>query len=371
MIDRVVVDRARELLRGRVRTTPVELSPGLSERLGAPVFLKLEFLQTTGSFKIRGAFCRMAQLSEDERRTGVVTCSAGNHGKAVAYVARELAISARVYLPRDADPSKRRAIEDLGAEVVVTEFPGYDDTEEVARAAAARLGRLFLSAFDDDAVIAGNGGTLALEILEQVPDAGGFVVPVGGGGLSAGLSFVVKDRDPASILVGCQHEGSPALRLSLERGRAVTRLPAFETTAGGVEGGIGARPFEILRTRVDRVALVSEEEIFAGVRWMLDAHHYLIEPSAAVAVAACLSGKVGRFDRPVVVVLSGRNVALATLRRILLTASPPRPGHGRGCAPRSGLDDRTEVITERLGRSNGILRPRSWTAACRRPGAAK
>jgi threonine dehydratase len=165
--------------------------------------------------------------------------------------------------------------------------------------------------------MAGNGGTLALDLIEQVPDAGAFVVPVGGGGLSAGLSFVVKKRDASAVVVGCQHEGSPALKLSLERGAAVTRLPAFETTAGGVEGGIGEKPFEVLRTRVDRVALVSEGEIFEGVRWMLDAHQYLIEPSAAVVVAACLSGKAGRFDRPVVVVLSGRNVALSTLRRIL------------------------------------------------------
>jgi len=311
------IERARELLRGRIRTTPVEASPGMSERLGAPVFFKLEFLQTTGSFKIRGAFCRMALLSEAERRAGIVTCSAGNHGKAVAHVARELGIPARIYLPAGVDESKRRAIASLGAEVVVTELPGYDDTEEVARAEASWLGRPFLSAFDDDAVIAGNGGTMALEILEQVPEAGAFVVPVGGGGLSGGLSFVVRERDATAVVVGCQHEGSPALRLSLERGEAVTRLPAFATTAAGVEGGLGTKPFEILRTRVNRVALVSEEEIFEGVRWTLDRHQYVIEPSAAVVVAACLSGKAGRFDRPVVVVLSGRNVARETLRKIL------------------------------------------------------
>ena len=324
MIDLRSVERARESLRGRVITTPVEPSAALSQVLGAPVWLKLEFLQKTGSFKIRGAFCRMAPLSEAERRCGVVTCSAGNHGKAVAYVARELGIAARVYVPRGVDESKRRAMLAMGAEVVVTEYPGYDDAEELAKSEAARSGRPFLSAFDDDAVIAGNGGTLALEILEQVPDAGAFVVPVGGGGLSAGLSLVVKARDPATIVVGCQHEGSPALKLSLERGEAVTRLPAFETAAGGVEGGIGARPFEILRTRVDRVALVGEQEIFDGVRWMLDAHQYAIEPSAAVVVAACSSGKAGRFDRPVVVVLSGRNVALSTLRRILVQPADAR-----------------------------------------------
>ena len=135
--------------------------------------------------------------------------------------------------------------------------------------------------------------------------------------MAAGLAFAVKQKVRGATVVGCNHERSPALSLSLERGHAVTRLPAAETAAGGIEGGIGARPFEVLRTRIDRVALVSEEEIFGGVRWMLETHQYLIEPSAAAAVAACLSGKAGRFGGPVVVVISGRNVSLETLRKIL------------------------------------------------------
>ena len=137
--------------------------------------------------------------------------------------------------------------------------------------------------------------------------------------MSAGLSFAVKERFSDAVIVGCNHEKSPALALSRERGQAVTRLPAIKTTAGGIEGGIGAKPFEILRDRVDRVALVSEEEIFEAVRWMLENHQYLIEPSSAAAVAACLTGKAGGFDRPVAVVISGRNVGLPTLKRILET----------------------------------------------------
>ena len=150
-----------------------------------------------------------------------------------------------------------------------------------------------------------------------MPRARGFVLPVGGGGMSAGLAFAVKEKVSGSTIVGCNHELSPALALSLERGRAVTRLPAVETAAGGIEGGIGRKTFEVLRSRIDRVALVSEREIFEGVRWMLEDHQHLIEPSAAAAVAACLTGKAGRFDGPVVVVISGRNVSLETLRKIL------------------------------------------------------
>jgi threonine dehydratase len=312
-----LIEEARAFLAGRVRHTPVEESPALSAVLGSPAWLKLESLQETGSFKIRGALFRLSRLTGEEKRAGIATCSAGNHGKAVARAARSLGLVPTIFVPSSVDESKFRAMVELGAEVVRSEFPGYDDTEQWAIAEAGRSGKVWISAFDDEAIMAGNGGSLALEILEDVPEARGFVLPVGGGGMAAGLAFVVKEKLSGATVVGCNHERSPALALSLERGHAVTRLPAAETSAGGIEGGIGRKTFEILRTRVDRVALVSEEEIFAGVRWMLENHQHLIEPSAAAAVAACLSGKAGRFDGPVVVVISGRNVSLETLRKIL------------------------------------------------------
>jgi threonine dehydratase len=311
------IEEARAFLAGSLRRTPVEESPGLSKLVGAPVWLKLEMLQVTGSFKVRGAFWKLSRLSEGERRAGIATCSAGNHGKGIAWAARLLGLTPTIYVPRSVDSSKHRAMLALGADVIVSSLDGYDDTEVWAREETARSGKVFVSAFDDEDIMAGNGGTLALEVLEDVPDARGFLLPVGGGGLSAGFSFAVKERLPAATVVGCQLEASPGLKRSLEAGRAVTRLPAVETVAGGLEGGLGEKPFEILRTRVDRVALVSEDEILEGVRWMLEAHQYLIEPSAAAPVAACVTGRAGRFEAPVVIVLSGRNVGLPTLRRIL------------------------------------------------------
>lgn len=308
---------ASELLAGRIRRTPVEPSPKLSEIAGVPFWLKLESLQVTGSFKVRGAFVRLSELSPEERRRGIVTASAGNHGKAVAYVAGLLSIPARIYVPKTVDESKYRGMLALGADVVRCEFSGYDDTEALARERAAAGGRLFVSAFDDEAVMAGNGGSLAVEVLEDVPQARTFVLPVGGGGLAAGFAFHARERLSGARIIGCQHELSPALKLSLERGEAVTKLPPIETAAGGVEGGLGALPFEVLRTRIDGVALLSEEEIFEAVVWMLEEHQYLVEPSAAVTVAACLTGKTGRLQTPAVAVLSGRNVGLRTLRRIL------------------------------------------------------
>lgn len=312
-----LVQDARRALDGRIRRTPIEASPALSDAAGAPVFLKLEALQLTGSFKIRGAWFVMARLSADERRRGVVTCSAGNHGKATARVARELGIPAEIHVPRDVDPAKYQGMVALGATVVRSEFEGYDDTERLARDAAAASGRPFLSAFDDVRILAANGGTVAAEVLEDCPEARGFLLPVGGGGLAGGFAYVARTQLPGCRVIGCQHEGSPALALSLERGEAVTTLPAYPTTAGGLEGGIGRIGFAALRSRVDRVALLSEAEIFAAVRFVLEHHQYLIEPSSAVVVAAILTGKAGRLDAPSVAVISGRNVALSTIRRIL------------------------------------------------------
>ena len=312
-----LVLEARRALEGRVRRTPIEDSPRLSELGGVPVSLKLENLQLTGSFKIRGAFFKLLRLSAADRGRGVVTCSAGNHGKAVARVARELGLRATIFVPRSVDESKYRGMLALGADVLRSDLDGFDETERLAREEAERSGRLYVSAYDDTEILAANGGTLAAEVLEDAPDARTFLVPVGGAGLAGGFAFFAKESLADARIVACQLAASAALPLSLERGEAVTRLPPVSTTAGGLEGGIGRTGFEILRTRVDAIALLTEEEIFEGVRFMLDAHQYLVEPSSAVTVSAILAGKAGPLDAPVVAVISGRNVALPTVRRIL------------------------------------------------------
>ncbi len=311
------IPEASVFLKDKIRRTPIEPSPALSKILGVPVWLKLESLQITGSFKIRGAWFRLSRLSVSERGSGILTCSAGNHGKGVAYAAKELGIRAVVCVPASVDRAKYDAMIALGADVRISQYPGYDDTEIWAREQAQREGKPFISPFDDVAVMAGNGGTLAIEILEDLPEARTFILPVGGGGLSSGLAFHVTETRGGANFIGCQHELSPGLKLSLDAGQAITRLPAIETVAGGVEGGTGKLPFEILRSRIDRVALVSEREIYAGTRWMLEQHQYLIEPSAAVTVAACLFGKTGPVKAPVLVVISGRNVSADIVRRIV------------------------------------------------------
>lgn len=314
-----LIEEARKYLDGRIRNTPVEHSRVLSELLGGLVFLKLENLQITGSFKLRGAYFRLSKLSEEERRKGVITCSAGNHGKAVSYVASQLEVPVTIYVPSNVDQSKYDGMKALGAEVIRSPHIGYDDTEVLAKEAAVHSGRPFISAFDDYCVMAGNGGTLGVEILDQVPEVRTIIVPVGGGGLSAGLSYYVKERSPEVQVIGCQHKDSAALQQSLEKGEAVTALPSIETVAGGLEGGIGKNSFGVLRSRIDGCSLVEEAEIYRGFRWCLENHQYLVEPSAVVVIAAVISGKLDIKQFPAVVVLSGRNVGMGTIETLLQT----------------------------------------------------
>ena len=312
-----LIRNAAAFLTPRVRRTPVEPSPGLSQRLGVPVFLKLEQLQITGSFKLRGAWFRLSRLSPEERTIGVVTCSAGNHGKAVAYAARTLDIPATIFVPSTVDGAKLAGMRALGAEVVLARSPGYDEAEVEARAEADRSGRPFISAFDEPEIIAGNGGSLGRELLTQVPDLRTVITPISGGGLAAGLALALEAHDPTIEIVACQHRGSPSFALSLERGEAVTAMPPIDTMAGGIEGGIGRNTFAILKDRVRRVALVDEAQIRRGVRWMMSEHQYLVEPSAAAVLAACLEEDLGPIEGPVVIVISGRNVAASSVAAIL------------------------------------------------------
>lgn len=308
-----MIGDARLCIQQEARKTPLEYSPKLSELLSVPVYLKLEFLQKTGSFKLRGALYKLSCLNESERMRGVVTCSAGNHGKAVAYVAKKLGIKATIYVPSDVDETKYQGILSYGAEVIRGPFAGYDDTEALAKKEADELRKTFISPYDDVEVMAANGGTIAVELFEDLPDAHSVILPVGGGGLAAGLSFYAKETKPHTQIIGCQHIHSPALKLSLEKGCAFTQLPPIQTAAGGIEGGLGANCFTYLQSRIDAVALAEENEILKASRWMLEHHQYLVEPSSAVTIACCLNGQIKKLSSPAAIVLTGRNVSLSTI----------------------------------------------------------
>jgi threonine dehydratase len=311
------IEEAAHFLKPKIIRTPIEHSPVLSTLLGIPVFLKLEFLQKTGSFKFRGGLYAISRLTTEEKRKGIATCSAGNHGLALAYAAKELQIPCTVFVPKSVDEAKFKKLQDLGAIVERSSFSGYDETMKWALQVIRKKNIHFISPYDDEVIMTANGGTLALEILEDIPDAEHFILPCGGGGLPAGFAFYAKHKNPHCTMIACQHEGSPGLKLSLEKGVAITELPPCDTVAGAIEGGIGESCFVYLKKYIDHVSLLSEQEIFAAFRWALSHHQYLIEPSSTVPIAACLKRALPQLKGKAVLVLTGRNVSLDTIRKML------------------------------------------------------
>ena len=317
MITLDAIENAAQFLESKLRRTPLEHSPALSQILGVPVYLKLEFLQVTGSFKYRGALYAVSRLSPEKKQRGIATCSAGNHGIALAYASAQAGIPCTVFVTKNIDEAKFKKLLALGVQVERSPYIGYDETLQWSKKIIEQRQLHFISPFDDDEIMIANGGTLALEIFKELPETHHVLFPVGGGGLAAGFSFYMKHQNPSCSLIGCQHEGSPALKLSLERGEAVTALPSFDTLALPIEGGLGARCFSYLKDRIDHVALASEQEIFQAFRWMLSQHQYLIEPASTVPIAACLKGDLPPLSGPTVLILTGRNVSLETIKKML------------------------------------------------------
>ena len=311
-----LIREAAAFLEGRIRRTPVEHSPRLSERIGVDVWLKLENLQVTGSFKVRGALFAMHQARERGVQR-VATCSAGNHGRGLAHAARELGMEAVIYVPASVDPVKLAGMERDGAIVRKSVFPGYDETERWALEQAERSGTPFISAFDDISVMAANGGSVAIEVSEQVPGATTFLMPVGGGGHAAGFASWMKASRENARIVACQHKDSAALLKSMQIGSAVREMPPIKTLAGGLEGGLGVNTFQVLADFVDDIRLVSEGELRAAMRWMVEHHQLIMEGSSAVAVAACLDPEFPKPDGPVVIFISGRNISGDLLAGVL------------------------------------------------------
>lgn len=302
-----------------VRITPLITTPAVAEHLGAGVRLKLENQQRTGSFKLRGAVEKLGRLSDAERAAGVVTASAGNHGAGLALAARELGIDATVYVSALTPANKRERIAGLGARVVV-DGDNYDAAEAIAKAAAADTGATFVSAYDDDAIIAGNGESLARELLDQAPDIAKIVCPVGGGGLIGGLGAVLAPRGVA--VVGVQPAANCAMHDSLELGRALTEYEGGHTLAEGCEGAVAERTYALAAKYAESIALIGEDAIRRAMAFCYRAAGQAVEPSAAVAMAGLLEGDVAPAEQGVtVVVLTGGNVEPALLSEVLASST--------------------------------------------------
>lgn len=308
------LQEAQARISGSVHRTPTVSSRTLSERVDRPVFLKCENLQKTGSFKVRGALNRILGLDDVARARGVVTVSAGNHAQAVAWAGARTGVSATVVMPANASPTKVRASEGYGAEVILqgTVFEAFDLALEVAE----DRGLTFLHAFDDPLIVAGQG-TLGLEVLEDVPDVATVVVPVGGGGLISGIALAVANLAPRVRVVGVEPHGACAMWKSLERGKAVS-LESLDTVADGLGAPMaGELNFEVVRRHVEDVVLVSDDEIREAMAFILERAKLLVEPAGAAAVAALLAGRIPLADGPVVAILSGGNVDLDRLPDLL------------------------------------------------------
>jgi threonine dehydratase len=307
---RQAADRVRPL----ARVTPLV---DVTDLAGFPLRLKCESLQPGGAFKIRGAYNMVAQLTADQRRRGVVTYSSGNHGQAMALAARELGAPAVVVMPTTAPPIKIEGAKGFGAEVI---FAGTTSTERRERAEheAHARGLTMVPPFDHEWIIAGQG-TLGLEILEQAPDAAAILVPVGGGGLLAGVAAAVKLTRPGVRVIGVEPAGAAAMRASLEAGQPVT-LPTTQSVADGL---MPVRPgdltFAHAREYVDEVVTVDDAEIVDAVLWLFTKAKIVAEPSGAATVAAARTGKV-RCDGPIVAIVSGGNISLDKLDELRRSA---------------------------------------------------
>jgi threonine dehydratase len=316
------VARAEARIRPYVRETPLEPSPYLSRETGAAVYLKCENLQVSGSFKGRGAFSKLLSLDPDERARGVTTASTGNHANAMAHALSLLGIPGEIFLARSASPAKVEALRMRGANLCMVDGdPG--DVETIAHEAAERSGRAFVSPYNDPQVIGGQG-TIAIELLRQmaalsppaVPDA--VFVPVGGGGLIAGIAGYLKAAAPHITVVGCQPAASPVMAESVKAGHMVAipmRPSLSDATVGLIPDGTYVLP--VNRSCVDEWVLIEEDEIAAALRLVLGRHSMMVEGAAVLSVAALLKTKQRFAGKTVALVLSGSRISLPVLARVL------------------------------------------------------
>jgi threonine dehydratase len=314
-LDVAAVEAARQRLRGAIYETPCPYSHTLSELSGSACHLKLENLQMTGSFKERGAANLLLQLDDAERRRGVVAASAGNHGLAVAFHAARLGIPATIVMPTYAPLIKVTSARRSGAEVIL-HGANYDEAYERARAVEQASGAVFVHPFDDARVVAGQG-TLGLELLAQVDDLEAVVVPVGGGGLIAGVALAIKARRPAVRVIGVEAAAMPAMQRSLQA-RERVRVPAAPTIADGIAvRRVGEVTFDLALKYADEVVTVTEEELANAILLLLEIEKTVVEGAGAAPLAALLNRSLGLAGRRVALVLSGGNIDVTMVARII------------------------------------------------------
>ncbi len=307
---------AERRIRPHIRETPIEPSPFLNQAGQCEVFLKLENLQITGSFKLRGATNKLLSLSREDRERGVVTASTGNHGTAFAHITNKIGCRGTIYLPFNTDQAK---VEGLRIYDVDVKFYGNDcvQSETQARRAAEKSNLIYISPYNDLKIIGGQG-TVGIELERQIKDMDAILVPVGGGGLISGIAGYLKSIDPNIEVIGCQPENSAVMFESIKAGHIVemeSKPTISEGTAGGIEQG--AITLDICQRHVDEFICVTEEEIKKAIVMIMENHSLLIEGAAALSVASFIKMKERFKDKTVVLILSGSRISLERLKEIL------------------------------------------------------
>ena len=309
------IQEARRRIVSVAYRTPLFFSPGLSSMTKSRVYLKLESYQPIRVFKVRGAANKILKLSDEDRKHGLIAASSGNHGLAVSYLAKLVGATATIVVPTNAVEEKVRAIEEYGANVVrhgLFHDERFEKAEEIQRVSGATL----IPPFDDPDVIAGQG-TIGLEILEDLPDVQTVIVPIGGGGLIAGISTAIKSLKPAAKIVGVEPERASSMYQSIRNGR-ITHLTDTTSIADGLATREpGKLTYEIAKRNVDEILLVSEEQIEKAVFTVMKECHIVVEPSAAAAFAALIEKWKAGQGGNIVVVVSGGNVSMKTLSAVL------------------------------------------------------
>jgi threonine dehydratase len=299
--------KVRERIRPFVRKTPLEYSPRLSRLTNSEIYLKMENWQHSGSFKPRGSFNCLLKMSDEERAKGIVAPTAGNHGVGLSFAAKRLGVTANIFLPKTADASKLKMLEDN--EVKVTFFDDVEAARLNARQVAKDSRMKFLSAYNDVSMIEG-GGTIAVEVLEDLPNVNLALVCVGGGGLIAGIGTMLKAVNPKIEVVGFQTENSPQMKRSFEAGKSLA-TEHKTSIAEGISGEfeIDNMTFPIIQKVVDRIETVSDNEIIKAMRWMFENHQIVTEPSGVPCIAYLLRQPKEVVGRKIMLTISGRNVS--------------------------------------------------------------
>lgn len=335
-----MIYHAAYVLKQVVRPTDLIKARGLCD--DCDVYLKTENLQITGSFKVRGAYYKISQLTDEEKEKGVIACSAGNHAQGVALAAAKNGIKSLICIPDGAPISKVEATKSYGAEVCLVEG-AYDDAYQKALELQKSSGATFIHPFDDDMVIAGQG-TIGLEILEQLPDVDAVIVPIGGGGLISGVAYAIKNLNPNIKIYGVQAVGAPSMYNSIHDHEIVT-LPAVKTIADGIAVKTpGENTFSICEKYVDEIVTVTDDEISTAILTLIEQQKLIAEGAGAVSVTAALFKKLPLKGKKVVCLVSGGNIDVTILSRVI----------NRGLQKEGRLAELTIELTDKPGQLKGV-----------------